>query len=245
MNIVWRVYTERTYEDNAAGIDLTTAWAAHLPIRHAAAVPVALATLGCHPALSGEYLHEPSYLQWGEPAKIDHGVRAGSASAPNADPDHLAVYYRAPTEAAALEVAGALLAALAPTGAMPSPCCEVVVTHADDWDWDATITADPSYLPECPDPSAAPVLAPVDLGSLEPGQAATVAVAGEGEGGYALTITTTSVGVPLLMVDTEEGARLRVDVNDAMLALVEAGGDKITLPAHWREFHLDHGPARW
>lgn len=161
MNMTWRVYTGRTYEDNTAGIDLTTAWTAHLPICHAAAVPAALATLGRHPALSGEYLHEPSYLQWGEPAKIDHDLHAGPTSTPSADPDHLAVYYRAPTEAAALEVAGALLAALAPTGAMPALCREVVVTHADDWDWDATITADPPHPPERPGPC--PASAPVGV----------------------------------------------------------------------------------
>ena len=243
MEVTWRAYAMRTYEDNVAGVDLATAWTAHLPICHTAAVPAALATLGCHPALSGEYLHEPSYRQWGEPAKIDHDPHAGPASAPSADPDHLAVYYRAPTEAAALEVAGALLAALAPTGAMPALCREVVVTHADDWDWDATITADPPQPPNRPAPPAAPAPAPVDLGNLEPGQTATVAVAGGGEGGYTLTITTTAAGIPLLMVDTEEGARLRIDAGDAMLALVEAGGDEITLPAHWRELHLDHEPA--
>lgn len=68
--------------------------------------------------------------------------------------------------------------------------------------------------------------------------------AGGGEGGYTLTITTTAAGIPLLMVDTEEATRLRIDAGDAMLALVEAGGDEITLPTHWREFHLDHEPAR-
>lgn len=69
--------------------------------------------------------------------------------------------------------------------------------------------------------------APVDLGNVEPGQTATVQIAGGGEGGYTLTIATTAPGVLLLMVDTEEGARLRIDAGDAMLALVHRAGSMV------------------
>ena len=239
MAVTWRAYAEGTYEDNAAGIDLATVWAAHLPVAGAALVPGALATVAGHPALSGEHLHQPSYLQWGEPAKIYEGPDAGPDE--GVDPEHLVLYYRASTQAAALEVAGAVLAMLIPTGAVPTNCREVVVTHADDWDWDATITADPPDSGRRTGPHPAP--APVDLGSLGIGQTGAIEVAGGPVGGYTLTITTTLAGVPLLIVDTEEGTRLRIDVNDAMLALVQAGGEEITLPAHWREFRTDAGPA--
>ena len=239
MAVTWRGYAEGTYEDNVAGIDLATVWAAHLPVAGATLVPVALAAVAAHPALSGEYLHQPSYLQWGEPVKIHEGPDAGPDD--GVDPEHLVLYYRASTEAAALEVAGAVLAMLTSTGAVPANCREVVVTHADDWDWDATITADP---PPCPQPAHQhPTAEPVDLGGIGPGQSGAVEVAGGPQGGYTLAITTTPTGVPLLMVDTEAGTCLRIDAGDATLALVEAGGDQITLPAHWREFRTDPGPA--
>ena len=239
MAVTWRTYTEGTYEYNAAGIDMATVWAAHLPVAGAALVPVVLAAAACHPALSGEYLHEPSYLQWGEPVKIHEAPDAGCDD--GVDPEHLVLYYRALTEATALEVAGAVLAMLIPTGAVPANCREVVVTHADDWEWDATITADPPRRPPPTHPH--PVAETVDLGSIGPGQAGAVEVAGGPDGGYTLTITTTVAGVPLLMVDTEAGTCLRIDAGDAVLALVEAGGDQITPPAHWREFRTDPGPA--
>ena len=239
MAVTWRAYVEGTYEDNVAGIDAASAWAAHLPVARATLIPAVLATVAAHPALTGEYLHQPSYLQWGEPAKIGHGTAAGCDPGDSVDPDHLVLYYRAFTEAEALEVAGALLAMLTPTGAMPAGRHEVVLTHADDWDWDATITTDPTRHPRPAYPCAAP--APRDLGSLGIGQSGSLQVTGAPGGGYTLTMTTTAAGLPLLVVDTEEHARLRIDVNDAPLALVEAGGDEITLPAHWREFRTDAG----
>lgn len=45
-------------------------------------------------------------------------------------------------------------------------------------------------------------------------------------------------GVPYLIIDTDNDAKIRIDLNDARLALVDAGGH-VSLPAHWREFDID------
>ncbi len=117
------------YELDAAQCapETATVWTAHLPASTAGAAERTLETLAGHPALTGEHLHEDSYNQWGEPDK-------------NADddPDHLALYYRAPDQRSALEVATTFLTALAPLDLAH----EVVVTCAGDWEWDATLTLD-------------------------------------------------------------------------------------------------------
>lgn len=125
---VWRYYQKHTYEGEAAQARPSTAtvWTAHLSLDSAALVPATLAALAPHPALTGEYLHTPSYDEWSEPRKTG-----------DSDRDHLAVYLAAPNEDEALGVALALLTLLWP---MDEVSPETVVTCAGDWDWDAILT---------------------------------------------------------------------------------------------------------
>lgn len=82
----------------------------------------------------------PPTASGAKPTKTEHDPYTASGTTARFDPDHLALYFRAPTQSQALEVAQMLLSDHQCLDAAPAPH-EVVVTHADDWDWDHTITA--------------------------------------------------------------------------------------------------------
>lgn len=150
MTARWRPYVRDTYEHptHDCGIDVASVWTAHLPLAHSSALPTALDALTelGHRAglgLTGEYLHEASYHQWGEPPD----------PCMDADPDHFAVYFLAPTVTRAVEVAEMLLDALAPAGvlgALAHGRYEVVLTHGDDWEWDHTTATPTPAVMEAP-----------------------------------------------------------------------------------------------
>lgn len=122
--IIWTRYEDTPddmrHEHDVDRLTLATAemWAAHLALAPGVEVSRALATVVTVWGLTGQYIHEPSYIQWCELNK------AGPK-----DPDHLVLYFRAMNRAEAHEVFAEVTARLA-RGDLIS---DSVLTTAGDW----------------------------------------------------------------------------------------------------------------
>lgn len=137
--IVWTRYedtpADMRHEHDVDRLTLATAevWAAHLALVPGVEVSRALAVVVVVRGLTGQYIHEPSYLQWCEPEK------AGPK-----DPDHLVLYFRATNRADAHEIFAEITARLGP-GDLIS---DSVLTTAGDWSAHdpSTMSATPEYM---------------------------------------------------------------------------------------------------
>lgn len=101
-------------------IHTTSMWCAHLDVRTHPCVRALLRACSGQGALTGEYLLEPSWTEWGDPPEDP---------VPPDDPIHLLVYFRAPTSAAATRVGCELARRVIPVNASST----MVVSTAGDW----------------------------------------------------------------------------------------------------------------
>lgn len=122
----WRQYDlspgAGAYEHDSSlqGIHSTSMWASHVDVCTHPCAHVLMRACSGHDALTGEYLLEPSWTEWGDPPEDP---------VPPDDPMHLLLYFGAPTIAAATRVGCELARRIAPTGASST----MVVSTAGDW----------------------------------------------------------------------------------------------------------------
>lgn len=123
---VWREYDLGPGAPNYEGIEVlqnihsTWMWGAHLDVRTHPCVQTTLRACSGHESLTGEYLLESSWHEWGDPPEDP---------VPPDDPMHLLVYFTAPSILAAVKVGCELARRVIPIDASAT----MVVSTAGAW----------------------------------------------------------------------------------------------------------------